>query len=153
MTSAGGKKSALPPTTRSLPIVLIRARENVMAPIRKMLNKSGITEQQWRILRVLAESGPIDSSTLAKRASIPFPSLTRIAHTMNNKGLISQYRDARDRRRQTIKITEAGESIICANTDQALEIVEQFKSHLGEENYEKLLDLLTALDFDGRQNV
>ena len=140
------KKRALPPTTRSLPIVLIRARENVMAPIRKMLSQSGITEQQWRILRVLSESGAIDSSTLAERASIPFPSLTHIAHAMNEKGLILQRRDTEDRRRQTITITKAGQSIIDRNLEEAAEIVAGFKSRLGDENYEKLLDLLSALE-------
>ena len=141
-------KQTLPPTSRSLPIVLIRARENVMAPIRKMLNRSGITEQQWRILRVLSESGAIDSSTLADRASIPFPSLTRIAHAMHGKGLILQRRDREDRRRQTITITDAGQAIIDRNIEQATEIVQQFRAKLGDDNYERLLDLLTALEAD-----
>ena len=44
-------KNALPSTSRSLPIALIRAREGVMAPIREMLAETGITEQQWRVLR------------------------------------------------------------------------------------------------------
>jgi homoprotocatechuate degradation regulator HpaR len=136
----------LPPTTRSLPIVLIRARERVMAPIRKMLSDSDITEQQWRVLRVLSESGPQDASSLADRASLLFPSLTRIAVTMRKKGLITQVQDDKDRRRQKIAITSAGQGIIDNNLDQALEIVAGFKEKLGEENYEKLLDLLQALE-------
>ena len=47
-----------------------------MAPIRKMLLAAGITEQQWRILRVLTETGPIDAGSLAKRACLLAPSLT-----------------------------------------------------------------------------
>lgn len=148
MAKKNAAKTGLPTTSRSLPIVLIRARENVMAPIRKMLSKSDITEQQWRILRVLSESGPVDSSTLAGRASIPFPSLTRIAYAMSQKGLVLQRRDETDRRRQTISITEAGQAIIDKNLDQASEIVRQFRAKLGNENYEKLLDLLIALDDD-----
>jgi homoprotocatechuate degradation regulator HpaR len=136
----------LPPTTRSLPIVLIRARERVMAPIRKMLADSDITEQQWRVLRVLSESGPQDASSLADRASLLFPSLTRISVTMRKKGLITQVQDDKDRRRQKIAITSAGQRIIDDNLDQALEIVGGFKEQLGEENYEKLLDLLQALE-------
>ena len=49
---ARGKE--LPSTRRSVPIALIRAREKVMGPIRDMLADSGITEQQWRILRVIS---------------------------------------------------------------------------------------------------
>ena len=76
----------LPSTKRSIPIALIRAREKVMTPIREMLADSGITEQQWRILRVLEEFGPQDASTLAERACLLLPSQTRIVQTLSGKG-------------------------------------------------------------------
>ncbi|UWR10464.1 homoprotocatechuate degradation operon regulator HpaR [Sulfitobacter mediterraneus] len=136
----------LPSTSRSLPIALIRAREGVMAPIREMLSETGITEQQWRVLRVLAEHGSLDTSTLADRASLLFPSLTRIATTLRNKGLITQTRDEIDRRRQLIEITEAGQKIIDDRADQAAQIVADFRAALGDDNYETLLDLLAQLD-------
>ena len=139
-------KKDLPPTSRSLPIALIRAREGVMAPIRDMLAETGITEQQWRVLRVLVEYGPQDASTLADRSCLLFPSLTRIAHTMRSKGLITQTQDEVDRRRQMITITEAGQRIIDDNVDQAVQIVEGFKKALGETKYEQLLDLLAVLN-------
>ena len=138
--------SKLPSTARSLPIALIRAREGVMAPIREMLAETGITEQQWRVLRVLSEHGPLDSTTLADRASLLFPSLTRIATTMRSKGLITQTRDARDRRRQVVEITEAGQKIIDHHTNQAAKIVDGFRARLGHQDYEALLDLLARLD-------
>lgn len=138
--------SKLPSTSRSLPIALIRAREGVMAPIRDMLAETGITEQQWRVLRVLSEYGLLDTSTLANRASLLFPSLTRIATTMRNKGLITQTRDEVDRRRQFIAITDAGQKIIDDYADQSAQIVAEFRTTLGEEQYEQLLDLLAQLD-------
>ena len=143
-------KDKLPPTTRSLPIALIRAREGVMIPIREMLAESGISEQQWRVLRVLDEHGPLDASTLADRASLLFPSLTRIAQSMRKKGLISQVQDKTDRRRQVIEITDAGQKIIDDNVDHAVQIVEGFKLSIGEANYEQLLDLLALLDPNNR---
>ncbi len=136
----------LPSTSRSLPIALIRAREGVMAPIRDMLAETGITEQQWRVLRVLSEYGPLDTSTLANRASLLFPSLTRIATTMRNKELITQTRDKDDRRRQIIAITAAGQKIIDDYTGQSAQIVAEFRATLGESDYEQLLDLLARLD-------
>ena len=138
--------STLPPTKRSLPIALIRAREGVMAPIREMLAETGITEQQWRVLRVLTEYGRLDAKTLADRSSLLFPSLTRIAATLRDKGLITQTRDDADRRRQFIEITPEGQKIIDDRIDQATQIVDGFKSAMGAENYETLLDLLTLLD-------
>ena len=136
----------LPSTSRSLPISLIRAREGVMAPIRDMLAETGITEQQWRVLRVLAEHGAMDASSLADRASLLFPSLTRIATTMRKKGLLTQVRDEKDRRRQMIEITAEGQKIIDDNSARAAEIVVGFKAKLGAAQYEQLLDLLARLD-------
>lgn len=136
----------LPSTSRSLPIALIRAREGVMGPIRDMLADTGITEQQWRVLRVLAEHGSLDTTTLADRASLLFPSLTRIATTLRNKGLITQTRDKVDRRRQLIEITQAGQKIIDDHAPQAAQIVADFRATLGDEKYEALLDLLALLD-------
>lgn len=138
--------SKLPSTHRSLPIALIRAREGVMAPIRDMLSETGITEQQWRVLRVLTEHGRLDTKTLSDRSSLLFPSLTRIAATLRKKGLITQTRDVVDRRRQFIEITPDGQKIIDGRADQAAKIVEGFKASLGLENYEVLLDLLSLLD-------
>lgn len=139
-------KDALPSTSRSLPIALIRAREAVMSPIRDMLAETGITEQQWRVLRVLAEQGPMDTSSLATRAALLFPSLTRIANTLREKQLVTQTRDTGDRRRQLVAITSAGQKLINDNTDEAARIVAGFKGALGADNYEQLLDLLAMLE-------
>ena len=140
----------LPSTTRSLPIALIRARERVMAPYRDMLANTGITEQQWRVLRVLSESGSLDTSSLAQRASLLFPSLTRIATTMRAKGLITQTQDTKDRRRQLVAITAQGHKVIDDHLPQAAKIIADLKAEVGAERYENLLDLLALLDPDAR---
>jgi homoprotocatechuate degradation regulator HpaR len=111
-----------------------------------MLAETGITEQQWRVLRVLAEYGRMDTKTLADRSSLLFPSLTRIAATLREKGLVTQTRDDKDRRRQFIEITPSGQKIIDERSPQAAQIVTGFKETLGDENYETLLDLLAMLD-------
>lgn len=140
---------SLPSTNRSLPIALMRAREGIMSPIREMLTETGITEQQWRVLRVLSEHGRMDTKTLADRSSLLFPSLTRIAATLRDKGLVTQTRDHKDRRRQFVEITAEGQKIIDDRAPQTLAIVRQFKTTLGDDNYETLLDLLELLDPTG----
>lgn len=136
----------LPSTSRSLPIALIRAREGVMIPIREMLSETGITEQQWRVLRVLSEHGVLDTKSLAERSCLLLPSLTRIAATLRGKGLISQTRDEQDRRRQFVEITPEGQSIIDSNAGRASDIAAEFRTRLGEADYEILLNLLERLD-------
>ena len=117
-----------------------------MAPIREMLYESGITEQQWRVLRVLAERGVMDANSLARQASLLMPSLTRIVSTMRGKGLLTQTRDDHDKRRQLIDITDAGRAIITQHNEKAASIVKGFKHSIGDANYETLLDLLSMLD-------
>ncbi len=142
------KPPKLPETERSLPIALMRARENIMGPIRRMLSDTGVTEQQWRVLRVLAESSPMDASHVAERACLLLSSLTRIARGMADKGLIRTAQDPRDRRRQMLEITESGQKMIDDNHAHAAQIVEGFKARLGNEDYEYLLDLLATLAAD-----
>ncbi len=146
MNQRGAKKKSLPPTSRSLPIALARAREKVMSPIRDMLSETGITEQQWRVLRVLSECGALDASKLADRACLLLPSLTRIVQTMLDKGLVTRTPDKDDRRRQLIDITPDGQMIIKNNQAQASDISARFIAVLGEQRYEELLDSLQALD-------
>ncbi len=139
-------KTALPPTSRSLAIALARAREKVMAPIREMLSESGITEQQWRVLRALSENGALDATKLADGACLLLPSLTRIVQTMLDKGYVTRTTDEDDRRRQLIAITDDGEAIINDNIQQATAISSRYISALGKQRYEELLDSLQALD-------
>ena len=136
----------LPPARRSLPFALMRAREKVMAPIRDMLAASGITEQQWRVLRVLSENGAMDASKLADQACLLLPSLTRIAQNMVAAGLITRATDSSDRRRLVLEITAAGQAILDDNRDEATRIAQRFADVLGRERLDDLLDALARLD-------
>ncbi|MEX0317903.1 MULTISPECIES: homoprotocatechuate degradation operon regulator HpaR [unclassified Ruegeria] len=135
----------LPLTSRSLPIALLRARESVMGPIRTMLSDVGITEQQWRVLRVLEEEGPQDPTRIAERACLLLPSLTRILQKLDEKGLIDRRPDPDDRRKQIIKITDPGQKIIHDNLTASIQAAERIRAHLGPDQYEALLDLLNEL--------
>ncbi len=136
----------LPPARRSLPFALLRARDKVMAPIRDMLAASGITEQQWRVLRVLSDNGAMDASKLAEQSSLLLPSLTRIAQTMVANGLITRATDTQDRRRLVVTITTAGQAIIDDNRTETARIAERFEDVLGREKLDELLNMLARLD-------
>lgn len=46
-------------------------------------------EQQWRVLRVIAEKGPLAAATLSGQVSQPLPSLTRIARNNRRNSLFT----------------------------------------------------------------
>lgn len=123
-----------------------------MGPIRMMLTDVGITEQQWRVLRVLEETGPLDPTRISEKACLLLPSLTRILQKLEEKELILRSRDQTDRRRQVICITEAGEALIEANLSTSIALTERLRREMGQDRYEALLDLLndlSNLDLDG----
>lgn len=136
----------MPATDRSLPIALLRARERVMGPIRALLSGADLTEQQWRVLRVVQEDGPIDPTQIADKACLLLPSLTRILQKLEEKQLISRARDKEDRRRQVVRIAPAGEKVIADNIEASLELMNRTRAKMGAERYEALLDLLNELD-------
>ena len=139
-------KTNIPDTSQSLPIALLRAREKVMKPARLLLVETGVTEQQWRVVRVLVEEGPMDPTTIADRAVLLLPSLTRILQKLEEKGLIVRQRDEQDGRRQLIKATKAGCRLIADNIPAAQIYAQRLKDHLGGERYDQLLDLLEDLN-------
>ena len=139
-------KNSLPTTNRSLPIALLRARERVMGPIRALLSDVDLTEQQWRVLRVVQENGPIDPTQIAEQACLLLPSLTRILQKLEDKKMINRTRDDQDRRKQVITITPAGETVIANNLEASLSLVAKTRAEMGEDRYEALLDLLNELD-------
>ncbi len=139
-------------TRRSLPIALLRARESIMWRFRPMLANHDITEQQWRVLRVLNEVDAADGSEVAERTCIMAPSLTRILRSLEERGLISRRRDPDDARRSMLSITEKGIGLIAAVAPESRAIYAEIRERFGHERYEMLLDLLEDLtDMSGRQ--
>lgn len=134
------------PTTQSLPIALLRARERVMGPIRQMLADVGITEQQWRVLRVLTEGGAMEPTRIADEACLLLPSLTRILQKLEENGYIERQPDKKDRRKQVVTIRDKGRDIIEANLGTSIALTNDVRNRLGEERFDALLDLLQELD-------
>jgi homoprotocatechuate degradation regulator HpaR len=94
---------------RNLPLLLLQAREAAMGHFRPILQEFGLTDQQWRIVRVLNESDAgMEPGRIADVCKILRPSLTGILARMEDMGLIERERSAVDQRRQRISLTAAG---------------------------------------------
>lgn len=117
-----------------------------MFPIRAMLSNAGITEQQWRVLRVLQETGPLEPTRIADQACLLLPSLTRILQKLEEKQLIKRRRDPSDRRKQIVQITAKGTKVIDDNLETSAALMQQVRDRMGRQRFEALLDLLNELD-------
>lgn len=132
-------------TSRSLPIALLRAREAVMVRFRPILAAHGVTEQQWRVLRVLGERGPLDASELAERSCLLAPSLTRMIRHLEERGLIARARNESDGRRAMLSITGRGLDLIAGVAPESRQIYETIERRFGSDRLRDLLDLLGDL--------
>jgi homoprotocatechuate degradation regulator HpaR len=84
---------------RNLPLLLLQAREGVLARFRPILNAHGLTEQQWRILRALLEAGPLEPRQIGGLCGISSPSMAGILARMEALDLIHRERLGHDQRR------------------------------------------------------
>ena len=132
-------------TRRSLPIALLRAREAVMGHFRPMLAIHDVTEQQWRVIRILAEAGTLDASEMADRAFILAPSLTRIIRSLEERGFITKSKDEQDGRRVLLRITPAGLKSINEVSPDSRMIYKAIENRFGRDRIEQLLEMLDEL--------
>lgn len=93
---------------RSLPMMLYRTLDAVMPRFRKIFNEFGLTEQQWRVLRVLWEQEAVTLNRLADQTLIPAPSLVGIVDRLERDELVTRQRSEIDRRKVNVVLTSQG---------------------------------------------
>ncbi len=116
-----------------------------MAPLRPMLREAGVTEQQWRVLRVINDSEPVDATALADAALLFGPSVTRILKELTDRGLITRDTDARDRRRSIVTLTAEGRRLIEHTANRTVRELDRYAERFGPERLEALKTELRAL--------
>ena len=129
----------------SINIVLIQAREALMTQFRPILNQANITDQQWRIIRLLAENGTLDFQDLANKACILRPSLTGILTRLEKAGMAVRLKPSNDQRRVFLKLTQEGEKLYQNIGEKVDERYDAIENIFSKEKLEKLKELLTEL--------
>jgi len=144
--SARATPETIPAIGRTLPVMLLRAREAVLSRYRPILRKHGLTEQQWRALRVLAEVPAIETTRLAVRASLRGPSLSRILADFEKARLITRRRVGGDKRLVSVSITPAGRKLIETVQPEAALARADLLRAIGTKRYDDLIERLTYLE-------
>lgn len=130
---------------RNLPRLLLQARESVMAHTRPSLREHGLSDQQWRVLRVLGEHGTVETGRVAREAYILGPSLTGVLARMERDGLIRRERDPADQRRTVVEATPRGLEMVDRLSDSILAHYQWLEETLGKQKLMQLYELLDEL--------
>lgn len=145
MTSKTSSTAMPVNTQRSLPMALLRAREAVMERFRPMLAGHGMTEQQWRVLRVLGEASRMEAGQVAERASVLPPSLSRIIRALEKSGHLKSSRDKSDGRRAMLSLTARGRALLEHGAPESAAAYAAIEKAFGEGEVARLVDMLEAL--------
>lgn len=135
---------------RNLPLLLLQAREALMAQFRPLLNAEGVTEQQWRIIRALGEAeeagfGPLEPRQLCELCSISSPSIAGVLARMEEVGLVRRERMDSDQRRVRVSRTAASRAIAARIAPQAEARYRSLETAIGVEVMQQVYDTLDRL--------
>lgn len=140
--------------SRSLPMMLYRALDNVMPRFRKIFSEHGLTEQQWRVLRVLWERREIALRELSDLTLIPAPSLVGIVDRLGTAGLVSRRRSVNDRRVLYVLATEDGKALEEQVRPKVDAAYGELRDSLDESSWRELLnglEYVSRAEKDGRE--
>ena len=120
-----------------------------MAHTRPSLREHGLSDQQWRVLRVLGEHAHctegVETGRVAREAFLLGPSLTGVLTRMARDGLIERSRCPQDARRTVVRATQLGLSKV-AKLSEAIEAhYAWMESELGKQKLAQLCQLLDAV--------
>ncbi len=131
--------------SHSLPMVLLKGREATMQLFRPMLHAAGVTEQQWRVLRILGHDGSLEISELARRCLIMMPSISRTLQNMEAKGWVSRQAMTGDKRKSEISITGEGRDLVTRNIVESDRIYAYIHQRFDADKMASLKELLDEL--------
>ena len=124
--------------TTSLPMLLNRSLDAIMPPYRDLFQEFGVTEQQWRVLRVLWEQKHLTSAQISILTLLPSPSLVGILDRLEKKELVKRLRSSSDRREINITITDKGRELQSEVMPKVKKIQDQIKAILTDPEWREL---------------
>jgi homoprotocatechuate degradation regulator HpaR len=130
---------------RNLPLLLLQAREHVISHFRPILNEHGITEQQWRIVRVLLDAGSLEPREIGELCRISSPSLAGVLARMDELGLIARKRMEHDQRRVRVSLTARSRALAARMAPQIEAAYQRIEALIGSEFCERFYRTLDEL--------
>ena len=105
----------------------------------------GITTMQFAALARLAQLGPLSQNLLGRETAMDAATIKGVVDRLALQGLLTTTADPSDRRRLTVALTKAGETLFAQTRDAAISVTGQTLGPLSPEERQTLLALLARL--------
>jgi homoprotocatechuate degradation regulator HpaR len=132
-------------THRNLPLLLLHARESVIANFRPVLNAHGVTEQQWRVIRLLLDRGEMEPRQSGEACRISSPSMAGILARLDDLGLVARERLEHDQRRVRVSLTPASRALAQRIAPEIEAVYARLEARLGRDYLEHFYATLDEL--------
>jgi DNA-binding MarR family transcriptional regulator len=116
--------------------------------LREAHTAHGVTPQQFHILGLLHDHGPLGQTDLAARTHAAPSVLVTQLNPLEADGLVSRQRDPADRRRHVVLLTDAGRERLRAAGDAQQVVEDELFRVLGDEDRAELTRLLALVRDD-----
>lgn len=131
--------------SRSLPMMLYRTLDAVMPRFRQIFSEFGLTEQQWRVLRVLWQHEQIAFRELSDLTLIPAPSLVGVVDRLTKGELAGRRRSDSDRRNVFVHATDKGMALESKVRPRVDEAYEELRASIDDKTWKALIDGLEKI--------
>jgi DNA-binding MarR family transcriptional regulator len=134
-------------TEREIYLLLQHVSGELVHELATLLRPSGITPEQYHVLRILRQAGSSGTqlSEIAARSPAGDPDVTRMIDRLEKRGLARRVREAADRRVITAKITSEGTRLLDKLDDSVAMLHARQIGPLGERGMREIQKLLQAL--------
>jgi homoprotocatechuate degradation regulator HpaR len=124
---------------------LLQARERVLSHFRPLLNANGVTDQQWRIVRVLYEVPALEPREIVELCRISSPSMAGVLARMEELGLVVRRRLPHDQRRVRVSLTPRARAMAARMAPQIDATYRRLEQKIGAEFSARLQQSLDEL--------
>lgn len=129
----------------SLPMILYRTLDAVMPLYRELFSRFDLTEQQWRVLRVLWADQSATVKSLSEQTLLPAPSLVGILDRMEKKELVARIRSVEDRRNVLIVATAQGRALQTEIMPLIEQVHQTVQATVSTEEFTAMHDTMTRI--------
>jgi homoprotocatechuate degradation regulator HpaR len=134
-----------PPFSKTLPMLLLAARDALTLRFRHLNQAYGLTEQQWRVIRALGEVEALEIHALSARCRIHSASLSRILPKLDQAGLIARCAKAGDQRCVIVSLKPRGRQLIEDVAPESSRVYAQLARDVGPERLAQMYAMLEEL--------
>jgi MarR family transcriptional regulator, lower aerobic nicotinate degradation pathway regulator len=125
--------------------LLRRAHQRATQIFLETFEESGLTPTQWAALAMLAQEGSASQNALGRMTAMDPATIQGVIRRLEERGLITREQDPDDKRRTSLRLSEAGADLAAEMTAAGVAVSDRTLNPLTADERRMLQELLRKL--------